>query len=48
MIRVIQSFKDKVTGEVYQQGKELEIDDAERVKDLINRGLVVISKKKKK
>lgn len=48
MIRVIQSFKDKVTGEVYPQGKELEIDDSERVKDLINRGLVVISKKKKK
>jgi hypothetical protein len=47
MIRVIQSFKDKVTGEVYPIGKELELDE-ERTKDLINRGLVVVSKKKKK
>ena len=38
--RVIRKFKDKYTGEIYSPGKTLELNDGERAKDLVARGLV--------
>lgn len=40
-LKVIESFVDKYTKEVYVVGKILNMDDADRISDLIERGLVI-------
>lgn len=47
-VKVIEIFRDKFTKELYQIGKELEITDENRVKDLVSRGLVEALEEKKK
>lgn len=39
-IIVKEVFIDKYTGKVYKVGESLNLDDAERIKDLESRGLV--------
>lgn len=46
-VKVIEIFRDKFTKELYQIGKELEITDEDRVKDLVSRGLVEDLEEKK-
>lgn len=46
-VKVIEIFRDKFTKELYQVGKELEITDEDRVKDLVSRGLVEVLEEKK-
>lgn len=46
-VKVIGIFRDKFTKELYQVGKEFEITDESRVKDLVSRGLVEVIEEKK-
>lgn len=46
-VKVIEIFRDKFTKELYQIGKELEITDENRVKDLVSRSLVEVLEEKK-
>ncbi len=46
-VRVISIFRDKFTKELHQVGKELEITDESRVKDLVSRGLIEAVEEKK-
>ncbi len=46
-VKVIGIFRDKFTKELYQVGKEFEITDESRVKDLVSRGLVEVVEEKK-
>lgn len=46
-VKVIEIFRDKFTKELYQVGKELEITDESRVKDLVSRGLIEAVEEKK-
>lgn len=46
-VKVIEIFRDKFTKELYQVGKELEITDEDRVKDLVSRSLVEVLEEKK-
>lgn len=41
-LKVTTIFQDKVTDAVYRVGEEITIDDADRVKDLVNRGLAEV------
>lgn len=46
-VKVIGIFRDKFTKELYQVGKEFDITDESRVKDLVSRGLVEVIEEKK-
>lgn len=39
-VTVKQDFIDKFTDELYKAGRQIEIDDKDRVMDLVDRGLV--------
>jgi len=41
-VKVIDVFRDKFTGQLYNPGDTLEIEDKARVEDLVNRQLVEI------
>ena len=40
MYTVIKLFKDKYTGQIYKPGDSFKSDEKDRIKDLINRGLI--------
>ena len=42
---VIRRFRDKYTGEIYLSGDTFESDEADRIKDLINRGIIKKTKR---
>lgn len=46
-VSVTEVFIDKYTGEVYEVGQMLNLDDEDRVADLVNRGLVKKLEEKK-
>lgn len=39
---VIRRFRDKYTGEIYLPGDTFESDEADRIKDLLTRGLIEV------
>jgi len=39
---VIRRFRDKYTGEIYLPGDAFESDEADRIKDLLTRGLIEV------
>ncbi len=40
--KVIRRFRDKYTGEIYLSGDTFESDEADRIKDLLTRGLIEV------
>lgn len=46
-VKVIHVFRDKFTGQVYNTGEVLELEDSARVKDLADRRLVEVIEEKK-
>lgn len=46
-VKVIHVFRDKFTGQVYNAGEVLELEDSARVKDLADRRLVEVIEEKK-
>lgn len=46
-VKVIHVFRDKFTGQVYNTGEVLELEDSARVKDLADRCLVEVIEEKK-
>ena len=42
-VKVLRTFRDKYTKEIYAPGAEFKCDDEERVKDLVARGFVKAS-----
>lgn len=46
-VKVIHIFRDKFTGQVYNAGEVLELEDSARVKDLADRRLVEVIEEKK-
>ena len=40
--KVMRRFRDKYTGEIYLSGDTFESDEADRIKDLLTRGLIEV------
>lgn len=46
-VRVLKIFRDVYTKELYAVGRELDIEDEDRIEDLTSRGLVEVVEEKK-